>query len=61
VSELYDALGVGYRRYRRPDHRVAAVIHAALADASTVLNVGAVRAPTSRPTAPWSRWSPPGR
>jgi SAM-dependent methyltransferase len=41
VSELYDALGVGYSGYRRPDPRVAAVIHAALADASTVLNVGA--------------------
>jgi len=41
VSELYDALGVGYRRHRRPDPRIAAVIRDALAGAPTVLNVGA--------------------
>jgi SAM-dependent methyltransferase len=41
VSQLYDSLGVGYRRYRRPDARIAAAIDAALADARSVVNVGA--------------------
>ena len=41
MNELYDALGVGYRRHRRPDPRIAAVIRHALAGAPTVLNVGA--------------------
>lgn len=37
----YAAIGSSYSRYRRPDPRIAAVIHAALGDAQTVLNVGA--------------------
>jgi SAM-dependent methyltransferase len=41
VSTIYDRLGVGYTRHRRPDPRVAAQIDDALGDACTVLNVGA--------------------
>ncbi|HEY7133829.1 MAG TPA: methyltransferase domain-containing protein [Acidimicrobiia bacterium] len=41
MSAIYDRLGVGYARHRRPDPRVAAQIDAALGDACTVLNVGA--------------------
>jgi SAM-dependent methyltransferase len=37
----YDRLGRGYGRVRRPDPRIASQIDAALADAQTVLNVGA--------------------
>lgn len=37
----YDTHGHGYARRRRPDPRIAALIHAALGDARTVLNVGA--------------------
>jgi hypothetical protein len=37
----YDTHGAGYARQRRPDPRIAAVLHAALGDARTVLNVGA--------------------
>lgn len=37
----YDAKGAGYAVQRRPDPRVAALIHSALGDARTVLNVGA--------------------
>jgi hypothetical protein len=37
----YDTHGRGYSRRRRPDPRIAALIHAALGDARTVLNVGA--------------------
>ena len=38
---LYDRIGVGYAQRRRPDSRWAAIIHDALGDARTVLNVGA--------------------
>lgn len=38
---LYDRIGVGYAAQRRPDPRVAAVLHEALGDARVVLNVGA--------------------
>jgi SAM-dependent methyltransferase len=38
---LYDRIGQGYARARRPDRRIAAAIEAALGDASSVLNVGA--------------------
>ncbi|GGY73056.1 methyltransferase type 11 [Streptomyces olivaceoviridis] len=38
---LYDALGATYARTRRPDPRIAAQIHAAVGDATDVLNVGA--------------------
>src|SRR3954469_15606234 len=37
----YETRGHGYARVRRPDPRIAALIHAALGDARTVLNVGA--------------------
>jgi ubiquinone/menaquinone biosynthesis C-methylase UbiE len=37
----YEAGGVGYAVQRRADPRIAALVHAALGDAVTVLNVGA--------------------
>jgi len=37
----YDTHGRGYAHRRRPDPRIATLIHAALGDARTVLNVGA--------------------
>jgi SAM-dependent methyltransferase len=37
----YDLHGHGYAQRRRPDPRIAALIHAALGDARTVVNVGA--------------------
>jgi len=37
----YDTHGSGYASVRRPDPRIAALVHAALGDAGTVLNVGA--------------------
>jgi len=37
----YAAIGPGYARFRQPDPRIAAAIHAALGAAETVLNVGA--------------------
>ena len=37
----YDRIGVGYGRTRREDPRLAALIHRALGDARTVVNVGA--------------------
>jgi SAM-dependent methyltransferase len=37
----YDTHGSGYASVRRPDPRIAALVHAALGDARTVLNVGA--------------------
>ena len=41
MSQLYDAIGVGYQQRRRPDPRLAAAIIRALDDAETVVNVGA--------------------
>jgi SAM-dependent methyltransferase len=41
MSALYDTIGVDYSALRRPDPRIAAAIHAHLADAASVLNVGA--------------------
>src|SRR5437764_1196018 len=38
---LYDRIGPGYTRTRRPDPRIEAKIHEALRDAQTVVNVGA--------------------
>jgi len=40
-SQAYDRIGVGYAAVRRPDPRLAAMIHQAIGDAETVLNVGA--------------------
>jgi SAM-dependent methyltransferase len=37
----YEPAGSGYARLRRPDPRLAALVHAALGDARTVVNVGA--------------------
>ncbi len=41
MSQLYDAIGAGYREHRRPDPRLAAAITRALSRAETVVNVGA--------------------
>lgn len=38
---LYDAIGRGYKRTRRPDPRIQRAIDAALGDAADVVNVGA--------------------
>lgn len=40
-NAVYDRIGTGYARYRRPDPRIAARIEAALGPARSVLNVGA--------------------
>ncbi len=37
----YDSIGINYAELRRPEPRIAAVIHQALGPARTVLNVGA--------------------
>jgi hypothetical protein len=37
----YEAHGAGYTSRRQPDPRIASVVHAALGDARTVINVGA--------------------
>jgi len=37
----YDLKGAGYAGHRRPDPRIEALVHTALGDARTVLNVGA--------------------
>ncbi len=41
MEQLYDRIGVGYTKTRRPDPRIAARIVAALGRAETVVNVGA--------------------
>lgn len=41
MTRIYDTIGTGYARLRRPDPRIAARIDAALGAAQTVLNVGA--------------------
>jgi SAM-dependent methyltransferase len=41
AGSLYDRIGTGYTRFRGEDPRLAAAIHAALGDATTVVNVGA--------------------
>lgn len=51
----YDTIGRGYSTYRRADPRIASVIHQALGDARTVVNVGAGTGsyePTDRPVIP---------
>jgi len=40
-NALYDAIGAGYAKLRKPDPRIAQAIHRALGDARSVLNVGA--------------------
>ncbi len=41
MNTLYDTIGLNYANLRRPDFRIAMRIENALADAKTVLNVGA--------------------
>jgi SAM-dependent methyltransferase len=41
MTAQYDTIGLAYADLRRPDHRIAALIHLALGDARRVLNVGA--------------------
>lgn len=41
MGQLYDQIGIGYARLRRPDPRLAARIFQALGAAETVVNVGA--------------------
>lgn len=41
VAAIYDRIGLGYERVRRPDPRLAELITESLGDAETVLNVGA--------------------
>lgn len=41
MTAIYDRIGIGYARQRRPDSRIARTIHDALGDARHVLNVGA--------------------
>jgi SAM-dependent methyltransferase len=41
MSTRYDTIGVGYAQQRRADPRIAAYIHAGLAGAERVVNVGA--------------------
>ena len=41
MEALYDKIGVGYRKYRKPDARIARAILEALGPARSVLNVGA--------------------
>jgi SAM-dependent methyltransferase len=38
---LYDSIGLKYAEFRRPDHRIASAIDAALGDAKSVVNIGA--------------------
>jgi len=38
---LYDGIGRNYAAFRRPDHRIASAIEAALGDATSVVNIGA--------------------
>ena len=52
MSQLYDEIGIGYQRRRRPDPRLAAAITRALDHAESVVNVGAGAGsyePTDRP------------
>lgn len=41
MAAIYDTIGINYAELRRPDPRIAAILHASLGDAETVLNVGA--------------------
>ena len=41
AGAIYDSIGRGYARQRRPDPRIAARLHEALGGARSVLNVGA--------------------
>jgi len=41
MPQLYDKIGLGYGRYRRPDPRIAAAIMCALGKLAPIVNVGA--------------------
>ena len=41
MNALYDTIGKGYRNYRQPDPRIAALIADALGDAQSIVNFGA--------------------
>ena len=41
AKAIYDTIGGGYARRRKPDPRIAALISSALGDAQSVINVGA--------------------
>ena len=41
MTQLYDAIGIGYEHYRRPDPRIATAIIRDLGEAETLVNVGA--------------------
>ncbi|MFI2202838.1 class I SAM-dependent methyltransferase [Streptomyces sp. NPDC020192] len=41
MSATYDRIGIGYRHVRRPDPRLAELVHRALGGARTVVDVGA--------------------
>lgn len=41
MAAKYDSIGINYAELRRPEPRIATLIHQALGPASTVLNVGA--------------------
>src|ERR1700757_3244569 len=41
MATLYERIGGGYARVRRGDPRIERVVHAALADSTSVVNVGA--------------------
>jgi SAM-dependent methyltransferase len=41
MPAFYDTIGIDYSNLRKPDPRIAAMIHAALGSAESVLNVGA--------------------
>lgn len=41
MPAVYDRIGKGYARYRQPDPRIEARIHAAIGNAHSILNVGA--------------------
>lgn len=55
MAVRYDSIGRGYSAHRRADPRIEAAIHAALGDASNVVNVGAGTGsyePVDRPVVP---------
>ncbi len=41
MSALYDTIGKGYAKYRKPDPRITELIRAALGDAKSAINFGA--------------------
>jgi hypothetical protein len=59
ASPLYDAIGRTYVTTRRADPRIARLVDEALGDATSVVNVGAGTAPTSRRAAASWRSSRP--